>query len=98
MINENIFSLIVFLTASFLYMFTTITLASFIVRSTLVPRDQSQGSNVQEDLKDNRMSLGASAFARFIQLSSVLFITANMFMILDVFFGNFDSFFDTCLI
>ena len=90
MINENIFSLIVFLTASFLYMFTTITLASFIVRSTLVPRDQSQGSNVQEDLKDNRMSLGASAFARFIQLSSVLFITANMFMILDVFFGNFD--------
>ena len=90
MINENIFSLIVFLTASFLYMFTTITLASFIVRNTLVPRDQSQGSNVQEDLKDNRMSLGASAFARFIQLSSVLFITANMFMILDVFFGNFD--------
>ena len=71
-------------------MFTTITLASFIVRSTLVPRDQSQGSNFQEDLKDNRMSLGASAFARFIQLSSVLFITANMFMILDVFFGNFD--------
>ena len=90
MINENIFSLIVFLTSSFLYMFTTITLASFIVRSTSVPRDQPQGSNFQEDMKDNRMSLGASAFARFIQLSCVLFITANMFMILDAFFGNFD--------
>lgn len=90
MISENIISLIVFLTSSFLYMFTTITLGSFIVRNTSVPRDQSQGSNFQDDLKVNRMSLEASSFARFIQLSCVLFITANMFMISDVFFGNFD--------
>ena len=90
MINESIFSLIIFLIPGFLYMFTTITLASFIVRSTSVPRDQSQGSNFQEDLKDNRISLEASTFARFIQLSSVLFITANMFMVLDAFFENFN--------
>lgn len=90
MINESIFSLIIFLTLGFLYIFTTITLASFIVRSTAVPRDQSQGSNFQEDLKDNRMSLEASTFARFIQLSCVLFITANMFMVLAAFFENFN--------